>query len=441
MQPSIFNVRVPLPERNEVFLMNTFSDAQLLVSPDVADLLDSLAAREASELTAEEQGTLAELAEHGFIAQDRESERRRLNEYFHEVREDTDQLRVTVMTTLQCNFACDYCFQGDHGDHNKHAEKMSMETARELGDWIEERLDTLRSGRLSLTFFGGEPLLNMPVVYYLAERVWTATRARGVDVFLSIITNGLLLTPEVVDRLLPYGLGSVKITLDGDRDMHNKMRPLRGGQGTFDKIVRNLQLIAGKLPIAIGGNFDMESAETYPALLDFLKEQSFADSIAKVFVQTDHPDQAGTVAAEGLPAADGSRRQRQADGRQHVHDVGRGRRLGVRHLPFRGREDVVPAGGDEAAGLRHDRRRPHGSLRNPQAARLHRRPRGLALRLPGVHGRARPGGRAHPRPARGPARGDGGPLRSSGCVEELRRLLVHPGVRRRMFRLIARRTR
>ncbi|MDE3153901.1 MAG: radical SAM protein [Acidobacteriota bacterium] len=283
MQPSIFNVRVPLPERDEVFLMNTFSDAQILVSPDVVELLDSLPARRGADaFTAEEQSTLAELAEHGFLAEDRETERRRLNEYFHEVREGTEQLRVTVMTTLQCNFACDYCFQGDHGDHNKHAEKMSLETARQLGDWIEGRLDTLGSSRMSMTFFGGEPLLNMPVVYYLAERVWRATQARGVELFIGIITNGLLLTPEIVDRLVPYGLGSVKITLDGDRAMHDKMRPLRGGQGTFDRIVNNLKRIAGKVPIAIGGNFDMESAETYPALLDFLKEQSFADSIAKI---------------------------------------------------------------------------------------------------------------------------------------------------------------
>ena len=43
MQPSIFNVRVPLPERNEVFLMNTLNDAQLLVSPEVTELLDRFA--------------------------------------------------------------------------------------------------------------------------------------------------------------------------------------------------------------------------------------------------------------------------------------------------------------------------------------------------------------------------------------------------------------
>ena len=93
-----------------------------------------------------------------------------------------------------------------------------------------------------LTFFGGEPLLNLPVMYDLAERAWQRDRRRAACACaISIITNGLLLTPEVVDRLLPYGLNGIKITLDGDRDTHNRMRPLRGGQGTFDRIVENIR--------------------------------------------------------------------------------------------------------------------------------------------------------------------------------------------------------
>ena len=52
-----------------------------------------------------------------------------------------------------------------------------------------------------LTFFGGEPLLNLPVMYYLAERMWQACEVRGVRMLINIITNGLLLTPEIVDRL------------------------------------------------------------------------------------------------------------------------------------------------------------------------------------------------------------------------------------------------
>ena len=83
-----------------------------------------------------------------------------------------------------------------------------------------------------------------------------ACQKRGVTLALNIITNGLLLTEEVVDRLLPYGLNGVKVTLDGDRDTHNRMRPLRGGQGTFDRIIENVRKVAGKVRIAIGGNFD-----------------------------------------------------------------------------------------------------------------------------------------------------------------------------------------
>jgi uncharacterized protein len=281
MQPSMFNVRVPLEGQDEVFLMNTFTDAQLIVSADVAELLDRLD-RGAPGWTAEERDALATLADNGFIVEDGEADHRNLREFFHTVRESTDQLRMTVLTTLQCNFACDYCIQGDHGEYNKHAAKMSMDTAARLAGWAEGRLEQLGAQSYVLTFFGGEPLLNLPVVYYMAERMWRYCEPRGIRMLINIITNGLLLTPEVVDRLVPFGLNGVKITLDGDRETHNKMRPLRGGQGTFDKIIANIRQVAGKCRVAIGGNFDLETADSYPALLDYLKEQDFADQLSKV---------------------------------------------------------------------------------------------------------------------------------------------------------------
>src|SRR5207247_9260560 len=84
------------------------------------------------------------------------------------------------------------------------------------------------------------------------------------------------------ERLGPQGLRGSKITLDGDRDTHNRMRPLRGGQGTFDRIVENVRQVAALVPISIGGNFDESSADSYPALLQFLREQDFADKLVKV---------------------------------------------------------------------------------------------------------------------------------------------------------------
>ena len=281
MQPSMFNVQVPVKDTDDVFLMNTLSDAQLLVSTDVSALLERIA-RGDTRFSHDERGLIDTLAENGFVVESREQERASLDAYFSNLRDDSEQMKVTVLTTLQCNFACDYCFQGDHGDYNKVAAKMTLDTARQVSHWIEQRLDEVRPENFHLTLFGGEPLLNLPVGYYLAERAHALCAERGIPQSLSVITNGLLLTPDVIDRLLPYGLYGVKITLDGDRDTHNRMRPLRGRQGTFDRIIENVRRVAPKVNITIGGNFDETSWDSYPALLQFLKEQEFADRIVKI---------------------------------------------------------------------------------------------------------------------------------------------------------------
>jgi uncharacterized protein len=284
MQPSMFNLRVPLPAGDEVFLMNTLTDAQLIVSSDVAELLDRCASvsNPIGSFRSDEWEAVKLLTDNGFLVSSAEVDRRALDDYLTGVKSDTSELNVTVLTTLQCNFACDYCFQGDHGDYNKHADRMSLDMAVKVGDWMERELDRVRPEKLVLTFFGGEPLLNLPVMYELAGRMWHATESRDIAMYVNIITNGLLLTPEVVDRMLPYGLNGIKITLDGDKDAHNRMRPLRGGQGTFDRIIENIRKVAGRCRIAIGGNFDASTAASFPALLEYLKAQDFGDKLVKV---------------------------------------------------------------------------------------------------------------------------------------------------------------
>ena len=67
----MFNVRAPIDGSADVFLMNTFSDAQIIVSPDVVDLIDRIAA-EGAPRTEEERSTLDVLTEHGFLVDSRE---------------------------------------------------------------------------------------------------------------------------------------------------------------------------------------------------------------------------------------------------------------------------------------------------------------------------------------------------------------------------------
>ena len=282
MRASRFTVSRPIAGTGETFLFNSLTDTQIVVSNDVLALM-ARAEAGIDLLDFQAREAVDQLAELGFLVESREAEDAALEAFFREVREDASHLRLTLLTTLQCNFACDYCIQGDHTDHhNGAAARMSLDTAATVATWLEDRLDTLAPGKFTITFFGGEPLLNLPVVYALAERLSAACRARGVAMAINLITNGLLLTEAVVDRLLPLGLTGVKITLDGDKATHDRLRPLRGGQGTFDRILANMTAVAPKVRLSIGGNFDVESAETYPDLLAFLRAQPFADRIVKV---------------------------------------------------------------------------------------------------------------------------------------------------------------
>lgn len=265
-------------------MLNTLSDAQVVVSSDVVALLDRLEAAAPAETTvaSDDRETLETLEQHGFVVGQPSSERAALESRFVEFREDASELRITILTTLQCNFACGYCYQGDHGDGLQTARTMSLDTAAQVAAWIARQVDEVKPRRLVLTFFGGEPLLNMPVMIALAKRCWRHAESRGVRQLVNIITNGLLLTTDIVNRMTPFGLNGVKVTLDGDRGAHDSVRPLRGGQGTFDRIVDNLRRVAPLVPVTIGGNFDAATADSYPALLDFLGEQDFAGRIAKV---------------------------------------------------------------------------------------------------------------------------------------------------------------
>jgi hypothetical protein len=453
MQPSMFNLRVPLAAGDEVFLMNTLTDAQIVVSSDVVALMDRAGAGPIGDASDEEREALDVLWENGFLVENRDADRRSLDQYLDDVKSDTSELNVTLLTTLQCNFACEYCFQGDHGDYNERAGKMSLDTARAVVEWIAGELDRVRPGKLVLTFFGGEPLLNLPVMYEVAGQMWAATRQRQLPMFVNIITNGLLLTPEVVDRMAPLGLNGIKITLDGDRATHNRMRPLRGGQGTFDRIVENVRRVAGRCRISIGGNFDEGSVDSLPALLEFLKQQDFADKLAKVFFKP--IVRAEPVAPKGVIPLVPIAATNQLNGtcmtsvgggagatRSLFHILDEKGTNVVRPRPRRRlrfvqrprRQDDGSAPGNPAPGVSDARRRAQRSVPRAQTARAHHRTGRVAVSVSRVH---RPTGaldRPHHRPA-GPGAGHRPrEIRPARSMEGLRRLRIHSGLRRRVRR-------
>ena len=173
MQPSIFNVRVPLADRDEVFLMNTFTDAQLIVSREVSDLLDRHRPRRVhSGRQRPEREAFTTLAENGFIVESRATDHKNIEDFFNEFRVRTGsaarhraddaavQLRVRLLHPGRSRRV-----QQDRG------QDVDGDRGRASPTGPKARMDAIAPKSFALTFFGGEPLLNLPVVYYLAERL------------------------------------------------------------------------------------------------------------------------------------------------------------------------------------------------------------------------------------------------------------------------------
>ena len=136
-----------------------------------------------------------------------------------------------------CNLRCQYCFAGQ-GGYGQWRMLMSFDVARRAVDFL-----IAHSGpreHCELDFFGGEPLMNWHVVQQTIDYVHKQEKKHGKKIKMSLTTNGLLLDKEKVKYLTDNHI-SLILSLDGRKEMHDRMRPGVHGEGTYDEIVKNLQ--------------------------------------------------------------------------------------------------------------------------------------------------------------------------------------------------------
>jgi uncharacterized protein len=140
---------------------------------------------------------------------------------------------LSLAVAQKCNLGCTYCY-AQQGTFGGEPRAMSAETARRSVDLL---LDDRPPGtRATLTFLGGEPLTNRPVLQEATRYAAGLARERGVDVRFSITTNGTLLTEADVAFFEDHGF-AVTISLDGARREHDLQRPFRDGSGSYDRIL------------------------------------------------------------------------------------------------------------------------------------------------------------------------------------------------------------
>jgi uncharacterized protein len=185
---------------------------------------------------------------------------------------DNRELHLILLPTEACNFRCVYCYESFR---LKRMEPWVVEGVKQL---LRRRTPDLSA--LSISWFGGEPLLALDVMEDVLRHVGDLRREFPSLRFESdATTNASLLTRPVMDRLAGLGVRRYQVTFDGPREHHDRKRVLAGGRGTFDRIWGNLLAVkASEAAFSIMVRVHVDR-ENFDAIESFLQEyrRAFGD--------------------------------------------------------------------------------------------------------------------------------------------------------------------
>lgn len=167
---------------------------------------------------------------------------------------------LELLVTHRCNMACRYCY-GAHGQeewdqgpylYGADSGGMTFDTAKKGVDYLFEASGPQKE--LSVIFFGGEPLLEIDLLERIVPYIRAKEKETGKKADLSLSTNGLLLTPKIVDFLAKNRIGC-QVSIDGPAGIHDRTRLLPNGKGSYDAIVPGVKRLIsrrlGKVPARV----------------------------------------------------------------------------------------------------------------------------------------------------------------------------------------------
>ena len=241
LTPSKYNLWIRPPSESWEAVYNT-STGNYLVLDDVA----------AKTLTTHqdclESNRSETLARQGFLVPESVDEVEAIRYVYGISKQSIQTPMLTIAPTMNCNFGCHYCFE----EHQRgwmpiRVREASVAFLRFLMGEEKPR----SPDPLSITWFGGEPLMALPIVRDLTAR-YVAMVEEGwfSGIQATVITNGYSLTPRASNELAALHVDHLQITLDGPERIHDARRFLKKGrQPTFRRIMKNIEGVPEKLRI------------------------------------------------------------------------------------------------------------------------------------------------------------------------------------------------
>ncbi len=231
---------------------------------------------------------IANLKKGGFITPAELNEMDAIRAAHYQARFGIGGIGYTIVPTLRCNFACDYCYEGGGtGRLDRTHHPMTEETIGRIVNLA--RLQVPRDSALTVTWYGGEPLLAPTVIDRLTKDLIAVCAEKNTKDHSRMVTNGYLLDQKTADCLKDWRIAFVQVTVDGPRETHDLRRPLRGGHPTYDVVMENLEAIGrqGEIRLAIRMNIDRRNSHMVGPLLQDLHQRGFHE-MKKVTIYFGH---------------------------------------------------------------------------------------------------------------------------------------------------------
>ncbi len=150
---------------------------------------------------------------------------------------------IDLFLAQECNMRCVYCY-GIGGEYAGGG-LMSEETAFLAVDWLI--VNSRNARKIYICLFGGEPLLNFPVMKKVVCYAKTKAAEKSKQIDFNIITNGSLLTDEIISFLDNERI-DLLISFDGPPEYQNRQRPFKNGRGSYDRVHANIQKLRAVFP-------------------------------------------------------------------------------------------------------------------------------------------------------------------------------------------------
>lgn len=205
------------------------------------------------------------------LVEDNVSDMRKIRYFSTAKRFKNNRLILTINPTLDCNFACPYCFEGE-----RTRRYMTDEVENSIIEYVQRHR---HAESIRVTWFGGEPLLAFKRIKTLTQKFLQLDK----DYSAGIITNGYLLTERIISEFNDLNIKSVQITLDGLAATHDKRRCLRNGGATFERIVANVKKLNEECPdikISIRVNIDKNNEDDFIKVYSMFNSEVYNKSIS-----------------------------------------------------------------------------------------------------------------------------------------------------------------